>query len=341
MSNPNIEKELDEIPKRASKPKASKKQKKKKRNPFLIGGLCLIPLVLVVLLILPDDKEPEDNTPKTNEVVVQKDNSQKADSEVNEPINEVKGQKLKNGSLHVIGKPHPITLTEEDSRKLSFQRSWTLFVGFKGQSGTIVSKTPPSKFTYNSKILYIDKEGVLRYGLGKNNVSTGVKVNDGNYHKVVVNSSSGIIEIYVDGKLCATKALSHKDDSNFRFKIGRSGSSFGGIFKGHVRRVAFWDDNKKGDALRSLSYGQVNKYSTDFYYEYKKITGDKADNKIQSSSNETPVQAFKSRTVDEIYQALMRDNPNANFRKDRIQTVGDGFTINLNDVRIKDISSSS
>lgn len=131
------------------------------------------------------------------------------------------------------------------SEKLNLgAEQFSVAVRFKTtKSGTLVANAPASgPWAHDAKALYINSAGQLVYDIGwVGAIHSKTKVNDGQWHTVVLTSNHGHAQIYIDSQAeCERANFARPYVAGMVFKIGQAAPNFGGDFSGTIQRVDFY-----------------------------------------------------------------------------------------------------
>lgn len=314
----NFEKDLGDLSSPGRSSKKISKNKKTSKSP-LIAGIIAFTLVIVGFLIF----KPKQNDP----AVKITSTAQKVPTSPKAQQKQRSGEKSrpnKQDGISLINAAQPYLLDPEKSKKIQWSSNWSLYAEFKGSQGPIICKTTPNRWVKNAKALYINKSGFLVFDIGMTgNINSSTNVNDGKYHKALLTSKNGEISFYVNGELKGTKNLSAPDNKDFIIKIGASGNSTR-TFNGHIKRLAFWNVYPIESRFKHFLTGTFDKSRPQLYYE--SLPGE-----IKTDSSEN--------LQDRIYTNIVRDNPGVKFNKSRINVGDKGIKIDLNNLKIHNISS--
>ena len=154
-------------------------------------------------------------------------------------IIEFENQKSQTGNISKFF----VSSDKQAKETFDLSKDFTTYVRFKTKgNGTLFSKAAPDeKWIENGKVLYID-EGRLVYDIGwKGQISGGKKVNDNQWHEVLLVTRSGNVKLFLDGKLIQSKKdFAAKTPAESIFQIGKCSIDFGGNFDGNISNVRHW-----------------------------------------------------------------------------------------------------
>ena len=131
-------------------------------------------------------------------------------------------------------------------------------------NGSIVAKcAPEGEWTEDSKVLFL-RNGNLVYDIGwLGAVRTKKRVNDGEWHNVVLTFGEGKVRIWIDGKLEAEKnSFTRPDPGGSVLKIGEAATDFGGRYDGEIDYVRFWKRALPKNEIAALGKGEEAKTNT-------------------------------------------------------------------------------
>jgi hypothetical protein len=142
------------------------------------------------------------------------------------------------------------------SSKPSFDRDFTIWAKFQTKAGgTIFANcAPKGKWSDGAKALLV-RNGELVYDIGwLGAMEGGRRLDDGKEKTVLVRSRGKKAELYLNGKLLASRRNFHKPDSaSHVFKIGKGADDFATPLKeGKVKNLKYW-----ADALPDLVFSDL------------------------------------------------------------------------------------
>lgn len=121
---------------------------------------------------------------------------------------------------------------------------FTILARFRTEGeGTLISKCPQEgEWAPDAKALFV-RGGRLVYDIGwVGALSGGPKVDDGQWHNVVLTSKDGHASLYLDGKLIGDREeFGAADKDEFVTKIGAASPNFAGDYDGDLESVFFWN----------------------------------------------------------------------------------------------------
>ena len=135
----------------------------------------------------------------------------------------------------------------------------TILVRFRTtQTGTLVSSAPPTgKWTPNGKTLFLRGDELV-FDIGWVGALRGkADIRDGEWHVAAVVVGDDKTQLFVDGKLLATRQEFHRPPVNGHvFKIGSTATDFGGDFKGDIGWVQIYQGVISDKDLLGLGAGK-------------------------------------------------------------------------------------
>ena len=135
----------------------------------------------------------------------------------------------------------------------------TILVQFRtSKTGTLISSAPPTgKWTPNGKTLFLRNDELV-FDIGWVGALRGkADVRDGKWHIAAVVVGNDKTQLFVDGKLLATRQEFHRPHVNGHvFKIGSTATDFGGDFEGDIGWVRIYQGIISGKELPRLAAGK-------------------------------------------------------------------------------------
>lgn len=260
----------------------SKNVKKKNKLLPLIAGLAafIVTLVIALNLISPDPESPEldkkeTGNPQNSGTVnkVESNLNNEIDPNVlaafgagfdDNPVLEVEKTTKSNKDPAAISKP--VLIDQLNSKKVQLGSDFSIFCEFRANVGILFSKSTLKEWVNNSKILYIDKGKLIYATHGAGMLESDKTYNDGKYHRALIRSSNGMIEMHVDGELVGSKNFTAPDKDDFRLKIAADGEGKEYKLAGHLLQIAFWNNALPNIRIKDLFRGSGAPESAVFYY---------------------------------------------------------------------------
>lgn len=315
--------------------KSSKNVKKKNKLLPVIAGLTAFAVTLVIALILfspGNDKKTESPEVSKKETNTQKKTApeDKFESSFNDeidpnvlnafgagfddsPAQEVKQTTKSNRNPSAISKP--VLVDQLNSRKVQLGSDFSIFCEFRANVGILFSKSTLKEWVNNSKILYIDKGKLIYATHGAGMLESDKTYNDGKYHRALIRSSNGVIEMHVDGELVGSKQFTAPDRGDFRLKIAADGEGKEYKLDGHLLQIAFWNNALPNIRMKDLFRGSGAPESAVFYY-----SEDTYDPLAEVNKN------FLTKALDQ----LENDNPGLKIdREKRVKIINGDINLNL------------
>jgi len=135
----------------------------------------------------------------------------------------------------------------------------TILVQFRTtKTGTLVSSAPPTgKWAPNGKTLFL-RDDELVFDIGWVGALRGkADIRDGKWHIAAVVVGNDETQLFVDGKLLATRQEFHRPHVNGHvFKIGSTATNFGGDFDGDIGWVQIYKGSISDNELADLTAGK-------------------------------------------------------------------------------------
>ena len=207
-----------------------------------------------------------------------------------------------------------------NSDKIQLNENFTIFCEFKVAKGTIFTKTGIEGLEKEAKILYMEKDKIHFSTIGKGLLVSKKNYNDGKYHRVLVKSSNGKVEMHIDGELADVKNFTAKDKEGFRLKVACTQNINNLELKGHVMFISFWNSSLPNIRIKDLFRGSGAPQSSDFYY---------------SEESYNPESERAKKEITRAVAQLQKDNPGLKVPEKRIKIEDGEINLNLANLPIK------
>ncbi|MDA0812045.1 MAG: laminin G domain-containing protein, partial [Verrucomicrobia bacterium] len=169
------------------------------------------------------------------------------------------------------GAPSPgerfVASREQSKDVLGMDGDFTVYARFRSEAGgrgTLISKcAAEGKWAPDAKALFL-RDGHLVYDIGwLGAMVSESKVDDGDWHSVVLTVAKGIASLHLDGNEVARKIdFTRPDPEEFVFKIGAANRDFGLDFDGEIENIRFWERALDKVEIGQLSTGRAAETNT-------------------------------------------------------------------------------
>ncbi|MGK0187669.1 MAG: hypothetical protein ACI9R3_003457 [Verrucomicrobiales bacterium] len=155
---------------------------------------------------------------------------------------------------------------QQSNTSLRMNGDFTAYARFRsdGGQGTLFSRCArEGKWAPDAKALFI-RNGRLVYDIGWRGAVTGEpKVNDGDWHNVVLTVADGVARLIFDGSEIAREDdFNRPDPEDFVFKIGAANHDFGHDYVGDIDNVRFWRRSLDKEEIAQLTAGHAAETNT-------------------------------------------------------------------------------
>ncbi len=170
---------------------------------------------------------------------------------------------------------------DEARGTFDLSRDFTAYTRFRTRSGggALFAKSKPGQeWIRGGKTLYL-RNGRATYDIGwVGAIGGGPRLDDGEWHEVVVVAGDGGAALYVDGEEVARRAdFSAPPPEGARFVIGACAEDFGGDFTGEIAAVRLWRRSLSASEAEDASGGEIAEINTaDFFWQPEADDGDAA-----------------------------------------------------------------